>query len=110
MVDSTVPSYSSGFIFYTDRCIFAYLVGPCILTPHLLDARRYFKQSEIILHRLAPEIPPTPEVARQQQIQMRQAAEQKHHQLPPGSATPGPGREHPNNQQQAQATAPVAAE
>ncbi|KAL3476346.1 vacuolar protein sorting-associated protein 26-domain-containing protein [Aspergillus californicus] len=57
------------------------------------DARRYFKQSEIILHRLAPEIPPTPEVARQQQIQMQQAAEQAQHALPPGSATPGPGRE-----------------
>jgi vacuolar protein sorting-associated protein 26 len=29
---------------------------------------------------------------------MQQAAEQQQHQLPPGSATAGPGREHVNTQ------------
>ncbi|THC98926.1 hypothetical protein EYZ11_001563 [Aspergillus tanneri] len=58
------------------------------------DARRYFKQSEIVLYRQAPEIATTPQIAQQQQIQQQQLQQQQaqQQQLPPGSATPGPGR------------------
>lgn len=49
------------------------------------DARRYFKQSEIVLYRQAPELPPTPQVARQQQIQQQQQQT-----LPPGAGSIGP--------------------
>ncbi|KKK20621.1 Vacuolar protein [Aspergillus rambellii] len=71
------------------------------------DARRYFKQSEIILHRLAPEVPTTPQVAQQQQIQQQLLLQQQQQAvpLPPGSATPGPGRE-PHHSQTV--TAPAA--
>jgi vacuolar protein sorting-associated protein 26 len=41
------------------------------------DARRYFKQSEIVLYRQAPEIAPTPEVAQQQQIQQQLVQQQQ---------------------------------
>jgi len=49
------------------------------------DARRYFKQSEIVLYRQAPDIPLTPQVARQQQIQQQQQQT-----LPPGAGSIGP--------------------
>lgn len=67
-----------------------------VLTTTLrLDARRYFKQSEITLYRQAPEIASTPQIAQQQQIQQQQLLQQQKHQqpLPEGSATAGPGRE-----------------
>ncbi|CAG8367589.1 unnamed protein product [Penicillium salamii] len=59
------------------------------------DARRYFKQSEIVLYRQAPEIAPNAQIAQQQQIQQQMLLEQQRQQpaLPPGSATAGPGRE-----------------
>ncbi|BCR95868.1 vacuolar protein sorting-associated protein 26 [Aspergillus luchuensis] len=58
------------------------------------DARRYFKQSEIVLYRQAPEIAITPQIAQQQQIQQQQLLQQQQQQqqLPAGSATAGPGR------------------
>ncbi|CAG8020153.1 unnamed protein product [Penicillium salamii] len=60
-----------------------------------LNARRYFKQSEIVLYRQAPEIAPNAQIAQQQQIQQQMLLEQQRQQpaLPPGSATAGPGRE-----------------
>ncbi|KAF9887805.1 Vacuolar Protein [Aspergillus nanangensis] len=57
------------------------------------DARRYFKQSEIVLYRQAPEIATTPQVAQQQLIQQQQLQNQVQQQLPPGAATVGPTRE-----------------
>ncbi|CAG8236563.1 unnamed protein product [Penicillium salamii] len=59
------------------------------------DARRYFKQSEIVLYRQAPEVAPNAQIAQQQQIQQQMLLEQQRQQpaLPPGSATAGPGRE-----------------
>ena len=59
------------------------------------DARRYFKQSEIVLYRQAPEIAPNAQIAQQQQIQQQQLLQQQQQQqpLPPGSATPGPGQQ-----------------
>ncbi|KAK1149401.1 Vacuolar protein sorting-associated protein 26 [Aspergillus melleus] len=74
------------------------------------DARRYFKQSEIVLYRQAPEIASTPQIAQQQQIQQQQLQQQQlqQQQLPPGSATAGPGRETYPSQSQSQ-PAPVTA-
>ena len=62
---------------------------------HHLDARRYFKQSEIVLYRQAPEIAATPQIAQQQLIQQQQLLQQQQQQppLPPGAVTAGPGRE-----------------
>ncbi|RJE21325.1 Vacuolar protein sorting-associated protein [Aspergillus sclerotialis] len=61
------------------------------------DARRYFKQSEILLYRQTPEIAATPQIAQQQQIQQQllqqQQQQQQQQPLPPGSATPGPGQQ-----------------
>lgn len=67
------------------------------------DARRYFKQSEIVLYRQAPEIAATPQVAQQQQIQQQQLQQQPPREMPPGSATAGP-----RQQQQHQVTAALA--
>ncbi|KAJ6171078.1 Vacuolar protein sorting-associated protein 26 [Penicillium chermesinum] len=50
------------------------------------DARRYFKQSEILLHRQAPEIAATPQIAQQQQIQQQQLLAQNQQALPPEPA------------------------
>lgn len=80
--------------------------------PSSLDARRYFKQSEIALYRQAPEIAATPQIAQQQLIQQEQIQNQYQQQLPPGSATTGPGREShpaPSQQQQQQQPQPVTA-
>ena len=58
------------------------------------DARRYFKQSEIVLYRLAPEYAATPQIAQQQQLQQQlQQEQQEQHRPLPGAATPGPGRQ-----------------
>ncbi|KAI2818727.1 hypothetical protein CBS115989_4989 [Aspergillus niger] len=67
---------------------------PILLTRAYTDARRYFKQSEIVLYRQAPEIATTPQIAQQQQIQQQQLLQQQQQQqqLPAGSATAGPGR------------------
>ncbi|CRG84858.1 Vacuolar protein sorting-associated protein 26 [Talaromyces islandicus] len=43
----------------------------------VVHARRYFKQSEIVLYRQAPEIAPTPEVAQQQILQKQQLQRQQ---------------------------------
>ncbi|RMJ27268.1 Vacuolar protein sorting-associated protein [Aspergillus sp. HF37] len=66
-----------------------------MLTDRPSDARRYFKQSEIVLYRQAPEIAATPQIAQQQQIQQQQLLQQQQQQqpLPPGSATAGPGQQ-----------------
>lgn len=45
------------------------------------DARRYFKQSEIVLYRQAPEIAATPQIA-QQQIHQQQQLEAQNNQQP----------------------------
>lgn len=62
-----------------------------------LDARRYFKQSEIVLYRQAPEIAATPQVAQQQQIQQQQtqqgavgAKNSQHHQAQQQAVAAGP--------------------
>ncbi|CAG8005076.1 unnamed protein product [Penicillium olsonii] len=75
------------------------------------DARRYFKQSEIVLYRQAPEIAPNAQIAQQQQIQQQMLLEQQRQQpaLPPGSATAGPGRESAPLRQEPQPVAPPAA-
>jgi vacuolar protein sorting-associated protein 26 len=75
-----------------------------------IDARRYFKQSEIALYRQAPEIAATPQIAQQQAIQQQVLLQQQQAILPPGSATAGPGREVPSphlqREQQQQNTTP----
>lgn len=73
-----------------------------LLTHPSIDARRYFKQSEIALYRQAPEIAATPQIAQQQQIQQQVLLQQQQQQqaLPPGSATAGPGREATSTYQQ----------
>lgn len=79
-----------------------------LLTAYLADARRYFKQSEIVLYRLAPEFAATPQIAQQQQAQQQLQQQQlQQHQYLPGAATPGPGRD-VDHQQQHSAPAPTA--
>jgi hypothetical protein len=82
---------------------------------HIVDARRYFKQSEIVLYRQAPEIAPTPEVAQQQLIQKQHLERQQQVLVGPSKnpqyAQPqpqprvSPAPSAPDTQQQAQATA-----
>lgn len=76
-----------------NRCIHFSFQSSRVTNSFIIDARRYFKQSEIALFRQAPEIAATPQIAQQQQIQQQVLLQQQQQALPPGSATAGPGRE-----------------
>lgn len=97
-----------GVLRYISYVFSLFTNDPCVF----IDARRYFKQSEIALFRQAPEIAATPQIAQQQQIQQQVLLQQHQQALPPGSVTAGPGREISSNHQpqqlQQKSTPPVA--